>query len=667
MAPTGRAAYQRPGTIELVSAKKVDGKVCTGSRGRLGGYSLSDDGRYVAFATDYCDLVRGDDNQATDVFRFDRLTKEIELVSVSSLGTTAVHPPGPTPGSMRPSISANGRYVSFDSDAVNLVPGHINATRREVYVRDMKAGSIELISTPLPGKIPEPLGQSESSSISANGRRVAFESNSRDLWDDEPNPNNDLARKIFVYDRKNEALTLASVDSEGNRPSQGNPSNTNSSWPSISGNGRVVMFTSAAMDLVDDDTSIWADVFVHELSTGHTERVSVATGGRQTNSGMSGTASYQERAISHDGRLIVFASGLQDYVPNDTFKYSRDSLFQQDVFLHDRSTGRTERISVNSFGEEVSEGSGDPVISPDGRYVSFRGVSDLGGGRPPSFPAVESDIFLHDRKMGTVERVAVSDAGEHSDCQEGNGSNHPGGVSRGGRFVSFLSCATNLVSSGTHRAGAFDGNGDVYLRDRGTELGVGGLPGAGHKPPDDDDDFLICFTDDICIPDPTFHMANTAFSSRPSLPSGEDVPGADLIGASAAYRPDLGDLFLRADMESIAPLAARELEGAPILYGFDLTAAGTRYQVRVQAGGSDASKSPQPVSFGLFRKAPGGYVRVRGLRGGYGTTGHQVVVALPLAHLGLQDGGAIGHLRAFTALGTYDLGATQILDRIRLR
>jgi Tol biopolymer transport system component len=237
---------------------------------------------------------------------------------------------------------------------------------------------------------------------------------------------------------------------------------SDSQLASVSGDGRFVAFWSRASTLVAGDTNGTNDVFVHDRSTGVTERVSVDSKERQAVGGdRDGVLdiNYGRPAISADGRFVVFASSATNLV-------SGDKNQTVDVFLRDRAAGTTERVSDASRKTEANGESWRPAISPDGRFVAFASYADnLVAGDT----SVASDVFLRDRQAGTTERVSVSSSGQQAD----NNSESPA-VSADGRFVAFVSSASNLVDGDT------DGVSDVFLRDRqaGTTEGVSVDPSA---------------------------------------------------------------------------------------------------------------------------------------------------------------------------------------------
>ena len=306
--------------------------------------SISADGRYVAFWSRADNLVTGDTNFIFDIFVHDRQTGATTRVSVYSGGVQG------NGGSYDPSISADGRYVAFDSTAVNLVTGDTNATG-DVFVHDRQTGATTRVSVDSSGV--QGNGGSYRPSISADGRYVAFDSTADNLVTGDTNATDD----VFVHDRQTGATTRVSVDSSGGQGDNG------SYRPSISADGRYVAFEADASNLVSTDTNITGDVSVHDRQTGATTRVSVDSSGGQGDNG-----SYRP-SISADGRYVAFGSGASNLVTGDTNA-------MEDVFVHDRRTGATIMVSVDSSGVQGNGGSYRPSISADGRYVAFDSTAD---------------------------------------------------------------------------------------------------------------------------------------------------------------------------------------------------------------------------------------------------------------------------------------------------
>jgi Tol biopolymer transport system component len=237
---------------------------------------------------------------------------------------------------------------------------------------------------------------------------------------------------VFVRDLRTRRTSRVSVSSTG---AEGNGA---SFYPAINANGRFVSFRSLARNLVRDDRNDVEDVFVHDRATGVTERVSVGNAGREAN-GASVTSS-----ISGDGRLVAFSSYASNLVRND-------GNGVMDVFLRDRVRGRTIRVSVGSNGEAdgASEGSG---ISRSGREVVFRSsATNLIRSDTNAYP----DVFVRNWAARTTDRVNVS-----SRRTEANHETYRGSISGDGRRVGFRSEASNLVSRDTNSAQ------DVFVHDR---------------------------------------------------------------------------------------------------------------------------------------------------------------------------------------------------------
>ncbi len=383
--------------------------------------SISADGRYVAFQSDATDLVVGDGNGMTDVFVRDRQTDTTVRASVDTAG-------GDSDGwSWVPSISADGRYVTFYSDASDLVVGDGNGFQ-DVFVRDLQTNTTTRVSVDTAGGDPD--NWSQHPSISADGRYVAFHSLATDLVAGDGNG----FRDVFVRDLQTNTTVRASVDTTGGDPDGG------SQHPSISADGRYVAFRSTATDLVAGDGNGMPDVFVRDLQTNTTVRASVDTAGGDPD----GTS--QDPSISADGRYVAFQSQATDLVAGD-------GNGTWDVFVRDLQTNTTTRVSVDTAGGDPDSLSAVPSISADGRYVTFYSdASDLVVGDGNGF----RDVFVRDLQTNTTVRASVDTAGG-----DPNGSSSWPFISADGRYVAFQSNATDLVP------GDGNGNTDVFVRSRG--------------------------------------------------------------------------------------------------------------------------------------------------------------------------------------------------------
>ena len=314
--------------------------------------------------------------------------------------------------SFAPAISADGRWVTFASSASTLVSGDTNSTE-DVFVYDRVTRSTERVSLGSAGE--QGNGDSYGPAISADGRYVAFTSSASNLA---PGDGNDQL-DIFVRDRVARTTVLVSTGPHGalgDGPSVA---------PSISGDGRLVAFESDAANLVEGDTNGTGDVFLHDVVTGITRRLSVEGHGTQTESPSFGAA------ISADGRSVAFESFSARLVPDDT----NGAL---DVFVADVPAGTLSRVSLSSGGGQADDRSYSPSISADGRTVAF---ASFATNLVPGDSNGLLDVFVHRRDQGTTTRLSVGPGGA-----QGDGLSFAPVVSADGALVVFSSEASNLVA-----------------------------------------------------------------------------------------------------------------------------------------------------------------------------------------------------------------------------
>ncbi len=420
----GDACDPATGTTERVSVDSNGGEAdANADDDRV---SISANGRFVAWDSVATNLVPGDTNGLQDVFVHDNETGITELVSVSSSGEQG------NAFSARTAISADGRFVAFQAAATNLVPDDTNG-ETDIFVRDRHAGTTERITVNNEGTEAD-LG-SFGASISDDGRFVAFSSSATNLVDGDTNNTTD----VFIRDRLTGTTERVSVNDEG---VQGN---VGSSVPSITPDGRFVAFQSAANNLVPEpDTNGFRDIFVRDRQEGTTQRVNVDSSGNQAD----GQSESYVLSISADGRFVVFESRATNLVPGD-------ANGNNDVFVRDRDTNSTERISVNVLGTDSDAISEEPAISADGRYVSFHS-------RATNIVVADTndteDLFVRDRDTDQTERVTVSNDGAQADFGLNNSA-----INADGRFVAWVSGATNLVLGDTNeKTDAFVRSRDIF-------------------------------------------------------------------------------------------------------------------------------------------------------------------------------------------------------------
>jgi len=383
--------------------------------------SLSADGRFVAFSSWASNLVAKDRNDASDIFVRDLVTGTTTLVSVDSAGAQANGP------SFSPSISADGNVVAFRSYATNLVANDTEG-KIDVFVHTIATGVTQRVS-----QRPSGIGANRDSgepAISGNGRTVAFSSDANNLVSVRVNVTG-LCCDIFVHNvaTGHNRLGDPMVDGRGASDSfapvlswtgrylgffswgcdivEGIPCLDESSVyrldlktsemtlvseaykggigfgcgsnPAISADGTKVAFISDGGNIVPGDTNGAYDVFIRNLITGVTTRVSVTSKGAQTNGGLGRVG------ISGGGRFITFQSDAWNLVPND------DNL-TQDIFVHDMRTGKTTRVSVGSSGQEGDAYSANAAIDAAGNAIAFE--SDADNFVPPD-ANFTTDIFVH--------------------------------------------------------------------------------------------------------------------------------------------------------------------------------------------------------------------------------------------------------------------------------
>jgi len=308
------------------------------------------------------------------------------------------------------------------------------------------------VRVPLPGLIEQVSvssaevsgnGDSRLAAVNSDGRFVAFESYASNLVAGDVGGRMD----VFVRDRETGTTELVSLTWQGEQ------ANGSSGEPAISSDGRYVAFHSLATNLVQTDDNGYRDVFVYDRQTGTVELVSVSDYLAQ------GDHVSGRPAISADGRYVVFESQAENLVGDDT-----NSV--KDIFVHDRQTGTTERVSVASGGQQGDGISAVPDISADGRYVVFESLADNLEGDTAGLPYYQ--VFMHDRQAGTTwlisDNPATGDAADDH-CNDA-------AISADGRYVTFHSTlASTLVPGVTGGVFVYDRQSDTIER-----LEIGGKP-----------------------------------------------------------------------------------------------------------------------------------------------------------------------------------------------
>lgn len=377
------------------------------------------------------------------------------------------------------SVSADGRFVAFMSLATNLVPDDTNDAA-DVFVRDRRTGITERVSVDSRGRQGDAhsglAGVGSSSPISADGRFVAFASFATNLV--QGDTNGPVIADIFVRDRLLGTTERVSVSSNGAE------ADADCNFPTMSPDGRFVAFDSRTSTFFADDDVFTSDIFVHDRFTGITERVSVSTAGER------GDSDSFFPDVSADGRFVVFGSWARNLVPGEQFFFN--------VFIHDRATGVTERVSEDAAGSEGNGNSSLAAVSGDGRFVAFETkAANLVAGS-----TFESKVLVRDRLTGAIENASVNAAGT-----EANALSQSPDITPDGRFVTFYSLADDIAPGDTNQRR------DVFVRDRlnatteRVSVSTAGEQGnsESHEPKLSDDGKVIVFhsSSDNLVPDDT--------------------------------------------------------------------------------------------------------------------------------------------------------------------
>jgi Tol biopolymer transport system component len=351
LASVALAGCEPRATTELVSVNSAEQPANRPARVT----GIDAHGRFVVFQSEATNLAPGgaSDEADFDVFVRDRVGGTTERVSVSSAGQRS-----DVCCDYNAEISDDGRFVSFISEATNLVPGDTNGTASDVFVRDRKTGTTTMVDLTADGRVPRDGVRPDRPSLSGDGRYVAFMSRSDDIVGGDTNHVGD----VFVRDRQAGTTRRVSIRPGGGQFGQ------ESFSPSISGDGRYVAFTvRRTVDPTDPFPD--CDLYLRDLSTGTT---------RLLRHGAVGPA------LSRTARYVAFST-------------------YDDLFLLDRSTGAVRQ--VDRPGSDVVS---DPEISGDGRLVAF---SSDDPGLVPGDTNGHSDVFVWDQEDSTYTR-AVSDSGQ---------------------------------------------------------------------------------------------------------------------------------------------------------------------------------------------------------------------------------------------------------------
>lgn len=399
------------------------------------GTSVSQDGRFVVIDSNASNIVAGDNNNAQDVFLRNLESGTTTAVSLDTSGTATGNCP-----SLRGVMSANGRYVVFNSCASNLIPSGPTGIS-SVYRRDLQTNSTSVVAVNTSGA---PAGTDSAGhlDISANGRFVVFQSREPNLTTLPDTQNN---MDIFIRDMQSGVTSMVSVNSAGNGPGNANSGSTSSLFDvvRVSPDGRYILFPSEATNLVSTPAAIGSvNLFVRDTVAGTTVPISINAAGTQL------VGATMAGSLSDDGRYVYFASGNSTIIPNDTNNAG-------DVFRRDLSNNTTTLISVNTNGTAGGNAeSTGPSASADGRYVAFQSAaSDISTTTDTN---VSYDVFWRDTVLGTTRLISINSTTSNA----ANSFSGSPTISRDGLSVIYNSLATDLVPPPLDS----NANYDIYLR-----------------------------------------------------------------------------------------------------------------------------------------------------------------------------------------------------------
>lgn len=512
-----------------------DGTAGTGPSSRA---SISADGRFVAFESSAPNLVANDTNSVADIFVHDRWLAATQRVSVTTAGGES------NQNSRRATVSGNGRFVVFESDATNLVPGDTNLDT-DIFVHDRQTGQTTRVSI-------GPLGSEANSwsalpSVSFDGRYVAFHSYATNLV---ANDANGQLGDIFVRDRTlgvTEIVSVSSSEVQANFTSQG---------AAISLDGRFVAFESFATNLVSGIPPPLGKkyIFLRDRTAGTTLLVSVGEEGALPN----GTS--QSPSVSADGRIVAFQSRASNLG-------AEDLNGAWDVYVRNMLESTTELITGSAFHSDAGGGDSElPTISPDGRFLAFMSFSAT---LVEDETDTHADVFVYDRALSTTSKVSLATDGTAADDYSAIAQG--AAITSGGRQVVFHGLATNLVT------GDDNGSSDVFVQECVESTFVPFCLGTESACP--------CGNEATAI-----GGCNNSFSTGGSVLSGSGTPsvGADTVTLTATGLPPFSQaLFFQGDVTVAAGL------GEPLGDGLRCTE-GVLIRLGLRTGGSGS------VSLGEF-------------------------------------------------------------------
>ncbi len=409
--------------------------------------SMTDDGSIVAFDAPDGNIVANDRNHDTDIFVRNLTAQTTEMVSDHDPSLPSQTSSGGVAGFAAGSLSADGRYLAFFSDADNLIPGDTNGYR-DVFVRDQITGTTTPVSLNTNGVTGD--GISTDPAISGDGRYVAYTSSADDLV---ANDNND-AQDVFVRDLQTGTTTLVSVSTDGVHPGNGS-----SYSPSISADGRYILFQSLASNLASGSFGTGENnLFLRDLQTGTTYALT---------SGGSSTGVYAA-AMTPDGRYVAFLGAVSGILGVNVYVWSTASAMLTYTNNLPVSLGVPLAISISANGQRLACFQGASIglygvdvvsnstwliqpsnsgvfllpslglqFSDDGRFLTYAMAANV---------FTNQNVYLYDFQTQSNQFISQNP----NTLQPANGNSDSPAISADGRFIAYRSAATDLVAGSTN-------------------------------------------------------------------------------------------------------------------------------------------------------------------------------------------------------------------------
>jgi hypothetical protein len=369
--------------------------------------SLSSDGRFIVFESDASNLVASDTNGGRDIFLRDRITGNVRMISTSSADAQGTSP------STTPELSYNGNYVVFMSAANNLVTGDTNA-KNDIFMKNLITGATTLVSTNTTGV--QQNGNAQLPTISGDGRYVAFASNATNLV---ATTTSNAYDQIYLKDTVTGRTDLLSKNSSGVS------ANANSGGVKSSCDGTIIDFYSSATNLVSTDTNGVQDIFTSHLTPSGYELSSFTLG---FNAGTGGGS------VSCNGNKIVYNTAATNVIAGLSPSNSQ-------VYEYDRLSGASTLVSQNSSGTAANDWSGNSNVSDDGRYIVFISLStNLDSSHTYASGQGENYVFVRDMKKSGAEAISLDVA------NRAQGHNYYPAISSDGSVVSYYTQVEELAS-----------------------------------------------------------------------------------------------------------------------------------------------------------------------------------------------------------------------------